>query len=113
MPSTGREWFDQQLTDCEHWPTGSLPPDYWKPLESDLPVLLLAGEEDFITPPHYAERAARTLSGATVLRLPGRGHDDFDPCLGEILQAFVTAGNAEDLDTSCLARDPYPPFQLD
>jgi pimeloyl-ACP methyl ester carboxylesterase len=112
MPSPGAGWFERELADCEAWPAGPLPADYWRPLETDVPVLLLAGEEDFVTPPAYAEAAAERLRNATLLRLPGRGHDDFDPCVGEILQDFVIAGSAQGLDSACLARDAYPPFSV-
>ena len=40
----------------------------------DVPVLVLVGEEDAITPPVEAERMAASLADARLVRIPGAGH---------------------------------------
>ncbi|MEM9464760.1 MAG: alpha/beta hydrolase [Actinomycetota bacterium] len=72
------------------------------PVTSDLPTLLLSGEFDPITPPVYADRAAETLSAATVVTQAGRGHGIWigDECIASIVQAFV-ADPLRTLDASC------------
>ena len=64
------------------------------------------------TPPRYGERVARSLANARHLVLPGRGHNDTDPCVSEMVQAFVAAGGLEGLDTSCLAKTEDLSFAL-
>lgn len=106
MPEAGRRWLARERADCAVWPRGEIPDRFWEPVRSEVPVLLLAGAEDYLTPPAYAERAAAALSDATVVVAPERSHDDLDPCLGAIIQAFLIAGHARGLDTSCLDRTP-------
>lgn len=39
-----------------------------------VPTLVVVGEEDTITPPSDAERMARAIPGARLVRIPGAGH---------------------------------------
>ncbi|HWR51091.1 MAG TPA: alpha/beta hydrolase [Bryobacteraceae bacterium] len=45
-----------------------------RPVKSEIPVLLLAGEYDPVTPPVYAESAARHLRNSHLFVIPGLGH---------------------------------------
>jgi pimeloyl-ACP methyl ester carboxylesterase len=78
-----------QLRWCEGWPEAQLDPGFHRPVRSDVPALLITGELDPTTPPVYAERVARTLTNATVVTLPNRSHNDLDPCLLGMVEAFV------------------------
>ena len=40
---------------CAQWPHSEMPADYWQPIKSDIPVLMLSGAGDPVTPPHWAE----------------------------------------------------------
>ena len=67
------------LSACALWPHGTAPADFAQPLQGPLPVLMLAGEQDPVTPPRYSDAIARTLTNARVLqacrpgaRNPGR-----------------------------------------
>ena len=97
---------------CGEWVRGWLPRDYRAPVRSSVPVLLLTGALDHATPPPYGERVARSLANARHLVMPGRGHNDTDPCVSEIIQAFVTAGRLEGLDASCLSKTEELSFAL-
>lgn len=89
---------------CDEWERGAAPPETDEPVTSDLPVLLLSGTFDPITPPSYAEEAAATLSAATLVEQGGRSHGIWvgDSCIAEIVQRFV-ADPARTLDPSCAA----------
>lgn len=63
------------LRECAAWNVGRAADRVKVPASSAVPVLLLAGSFDAITPPHWAEQAARTLSNARVVTFPGAGHD--------------------------------------
>jgi pimeloyl-ACP methyl ester carboxylesterase len=54
-----------------------LPDAFRAPIVSDVPALLVAGTFDGRTPPPNAEAAARGLSRATVLVIPGASHSLF------------------------------------
>ena len=55
---------------------------------------------------------ARPLTNARNILLPNRGHNDTDPCVSEIITAYVNAGNVNGLDTSCLAKTEDLTFAL-
>jgi hypothetical protein len=64
------------------------------------------GALDHLTPPRYGARVARTLPNAKQLALPQRGHDDTDPCVSSIIEAFVLTGRSTGLDTRCAGVSP-------
>jgi hypothetical protein len=78
---------------------------------SGKPVLLLSGEDDPVTPPANAARAARTLPNSLSLVDPGQGHGNiFRGCVPRIATDFVVAGSVKGLDTACI-KDMKPlPF---
>ncbi|HMF09466.1 MAG TPA: alpha/beta hydrolase [Thermoanaerobaculia bacterium] len=102
----------REVTACREWVRGRLPSDFWAPVESQKPVLILNGSLDHITPPRYGERVARSFPNSRHLVLPERGHNDTDPCVNGIIEAFVTAGRLETLDTRCLAKSGDLTFAL-
>ena len=102
----------REILACGEWPRGWLPEGYGAPVRSDVPALVLTGALDHVTPPRYGEGAARSFANARHLVLPGRGHNDTDPCVAGMVQAFVAAGGLEGLDTSCLAKTADQSFAL-
>jgi hypothetical protein len=58
------------------------------------------------------QKVARSLTNGRHLVLLNRGHNDTDPCVSEIIQAFVTTANLESLNTSCLAKTEDLSFAL-
>jgi pimeloyl-ACP methyl ester carboxylesterase len=102
----------REVLACGEWVRGWLPKDYWAPVPSNVPALILTGALDHATPPHYGERLARSFTNERHLILPSRSHNDTDPCVAEIEQAFVIAGRLEGLDTSCLATTTDLSFAL-
>ncbi len=102
----------REVLACGEWTRGWLPKDFRAPVQSKAPALILSGALDHVTPPRYGERVAQSLTNARHLVLPNRGHNDTDPCVSEIIQAFVTAGGLEGLDASCLAKTKDLSFAL-
>jgi len=108
----GAYTVDTLQKSCRAWPRGVMAPDFKRAVVSDKPVLLLSGEDDPITPPANAERAAKTLSNSLSLVVPGQGHGNvFRGCLPRIAAEFVDAASVKGLDTACVkdAR-PFPFF---
>ena len=97
---------------CREWPRSAPPAGYWTPVSSPVPALVMTGALDAITPPRYGAHVATTLANARVLVLPGRSHNDADDCVTGIVSAFVEAGGAQGLDTSCLEKTPPQSFAL-
>ena len=76
---------------CALWDVPASPPPA-APVASDLPVVLLSGRFDPITPPEFAEQAAEHLPNAVVVVLDGRSHGVWgaDECAGGIVDEFAS-----------------------
>jgi pimeloyl-ACP methyl ester carboxylesterase len=106
------EWFDEEWRECEIWGSGSVPDEFWTPVESDVPVLLLTGSEDYITPLAYAEEVAGHLPNASVRVVPQRGHDDIDPCVAGLIENFLIQGRDTNPGLGCPEDTGPLPFEL-
>ena len=96
---------------CNVWPHGEVPADFHQPVVSDVPVLLMSGERDPVTPPHYAAQTAETFSNSLNLVARGQAHSVMkNTCLREITTAFIEKGSVEGLDTSCVEKILPAPF---
>jgi len=98
---------------CGVWPRGPVPPGFNEPVTADVPVLLLSGELDPVTPPEYAEAVAAHFPRAMHLVAPGQGHIVATRgCMGDLVSRFVADGDFDDLETACMARMEQTPFFL-
>ena len=101
-------------TICSIWPQGPLDDGFHQPLASDIPVLLLSGSADPITPPRYAELAAVDMRNARHLVGAQQGHGQIAAgCMPGIIAEFVTSADPVDLDVSCMDDAFVMPFFLD
>lgn len=106
--------FDAMDAMCSVWPAGPIDDDFKAPVTTDLPVLLLSGEADPITPPEYAELAAVNLGNARHLVGQKQGHGMAPRgCMPDILGRFVASASVDDLQTECLDQLHAMPFFLD
>ena len=98
---------------CSIWPQGPMDEDLLTPLATDIPVLLLSGDADPITPPRYAELAAVDLEKAWLLTGTNQGHGlGAVGCMPRIIGDFVTAMALEDGVADCLGDAFAMPFFL-
>ncbi|NLB58031.1 MAG: alpha/beta hydrolase [Gammaproteobacteria bacterium] len=97
---------------CEAWPAGTPRAGHAEPLESDVPVLLLSGELDPVTPPEYAERVLAGLPNGRHLVLDGQSHGTLVVgCMPRLVARFIESADAGALDAACLDDvRPVPPF---
>lgn len=99
---------------CEAWPHGTRAADFKDPVVSDVPVLLLSGEYDPVTPPRYAAQVAKTLSRSRHLVAKGQGHTPMaQGCMPRLLQQFVETLDPAGLEAGCLDVLGDTPFFLD
>lgn len=109
----GRALVDDFVRACGHWPRAALPPDYYEPVRSSTPVLILSGGLDPATPPRYGKAVAATLPNARHLVAPNVAHGvSSHGCAPRLIERFIRRGDAEGLDGGCLARMPRPLFVL-
>ncbi|MFK7957467.1 MAG: alpha/beta fold hydrolase [Lysobacterales bacterium] len=90
---------------CRDWPRGVMDDDFKQPLTSDLPVLVLSGEFDPVTPPRNGALAAESLSNQLTVVAPGQGHGvAMRGCMPRMLATFVDAADPEAVDAECVNR---------
>jgi len=106
--------LDSLAAICSVWPKGPLDDEFKLPVQSDVPVLLLSGEADPITPPRYAEMAAVNLDNALLLTGKRQGHGQAPRgCMPKIIAEFVESTDLGSLQTDCFERVFAMPFFLD
>ena len=108
----GNEMIDALKAQCAAWPHGQRPADFHEPLKSDLPILVLEGEFDPVTPPRYGEQVVKNLSRGRLLILRGQGHNEIPVgCMPKLMARFIDTADAKSLDAHCLDKlTPPPPF---
>jgi pimeloyl-ACP methyl ester carboxylesterase len=107
----GAEQVDSLQSVCAQWPRGPLDADLYSPLKSDIPVLLLSGGNDPVTPPANGERTKTGLTNSLHLVLPDLGHGQIGaPCMDRVMADFLRLGTVNALDASCTKRAKPTPF---
>lgn len=99
------------FSDCVEWNVPKADDRVHEPARTDIPVLLLAGSLDAITPPSWADLAASTLPNARVVRIPGAGHGVMiwsPECAVTVMHNFLNQPTG--FDDSCVAGLTVPPF---
>lgn len=109
----GTDFIDALPAICRGWPRGKVDGDFYAPLVSAVPSLLLSGTLDPVTPPADADRVALNLKNSRHLILKNSGHGQFGlPCMDRVLADFYAEINPKELDTSCLDRRMQAPFWI-
>jgi hypothetical protein len=98
---------------CAHWPRGDVPAGFYTIPRSAVPVLLLSGGLDPVTPPRHADRVARALGPqARSVLVANNGHGTAAlPCMRDALFHYIDAATdaqAQAVDMGCAAKMPRP-----
>ena len=96
---------------CRRWDVEAIGPAADRPVESDVPTLVLTGRFDPITPPAFGAQAARTLRPSYLFTFPHAGHGVFhsDPCADQIVAAFLDNPEIRP-DDACVVGEGPPRF---
>lgn len=106
--------LDSIHTMCSVWPKGVLDDNLRTPLATDLPVLLLSGTADPITPPHFAEMAATGLSNSWHIIGEDQGHGlAAVGCMPRVIGEFVESATLADGAADCMDDAFVMPFFID
>ncbi len=99
---------------CSVWPQGPVDDDFKVPLSNGIPTLLLSGSADPITPPAYADVAARDLRRAWLLTQQHQGHGQLPVgCLPRLFDKFVSLASLDGVDLRCREKAFVMPFFVD
>ena len=98
------------LAACREWPRADVPPGYYDPFASDVPVLILSGELDAATPARFGATAARSLPNSRQIVIRNAAHAYWYDCMQNLVAEFISKGSARELDVSCAPQLRRPPF---
>jgi pimeloyl-ACP methyl ester carboxylesterase len=97
----------QQREACALWPRAEISGDYARPVRSTVPVLILTGEWDPVTPPSNGDAAAKYLPNSLHVIVPHGAHGfgglDGLQCIDNLLNSFISGGTVKNLDTACVS----------
>lgn len=104
----------RDLAACDGWPRPSVPTDFYAPVVSDKPVLILSGGLDPVTPPSAGDQVATTLSHSRHIVASGYGHIvSPHACAPRLIEKFIEAAGFATLPQSCIdyfATSARPPL---
>jgi pimeloyl-ACP methyl ester carboxylesterase len=108
----GNSMIDVIKAQCSVWPHSKRAADFREPLKGNVPVLLLSGEFDPVTPPRYGDAVVKFLPNGRHIVVKGQGHNVMPVgCGPKIFARFIDSADAKNLDTKCLDTLAYvPPF---
>jgi pimeloyl-ACP methyl ester carboxylesterase len=107
----GTSFFDTRMKPCEFWPKGAVTEDFYRPVVSSKPVLILSGADDPITPPSWGDHVAQYLKNSKHIVVPGAGHGSTARgCVPQLIGKFLDQATVRDLDPACLQSQHRPPF---
>jgi pimeloyl-ACP methyl ester carboxylesterase len=96
---------------CQAWgPTVGVSKDFYAPVRSKVPTLLISGVLDPATPPETAQQAARDLVNSRLITVKQGTHGTGSPCIDGLIAEFVKQGSTAGLDASCADQIHLPPF---
>jgi pimeloyl-ACP methyl ester carboxylesterase len=96
---------------CSEWPKAKVAASFLDPVKSEVPVLLVSGALDPVTPPWLAETVAKTLSRSRLVVIPNATHNSYE-CVENLVAEFIDKGTVEGLDASCVEKIQRPPFTI-
>ena len=109
----GRQVAASYAQACARWPRGEAPEWLFEPVRSGVPVLILSGALDPVTPPAFGERVLATLSNARHVVAPGLSHGltarDYT---AKVVAHFIDKPLPGALDVACIEATARPPFFL-
>jgi pimeloyl-ACP methyl ester carboxylesterase len=98
---------------CAIWPKTNLPADYYLPLKTDIPALLLSGEFDPVTPVSWAELVNQHLTDSLSLLAPGGHHIvSTEGCVPQLIAQFYERASTDNLKTDCVQNILPLPMDL-
>ena len=96
----------QQREACALWPRATVPSDYSAPVRSAVPVLIVTGEWDPVTPPKNGDYVGRYFTNSLHIVVPSGGHGLYGlqglECIDRLATQFIEEGTTKNLDQSCV-----------
>jgi pimeloyl-ACP methyl ester carboxylesterase len=98
----------RQMAACQVWAPGRAPRVVIP--SANVPVLIITGDRDPVTPSHWAELLQSHLPRTRTIILANNGHTEGSDCALALEIGFFDAGSFDHLDASCAKTIPRQPF---
>jgi pimeloyl-ACP methyl ester carboxylesterase len=98
----GSHLIDSYRAACRQWPHATLDASFWQPVRSELPVLVLSGEHDPVTPPSRGAAVAQRFRNSLHVVVAGAGHGVGGRCIDAMIQTLIDTADVTQLDPSCV-----------
>jgi pimeloyl-ACP methyl ester carboxylesterase len=95
---------------CRQWPQASIPADFYNPIRSEVPALIISGSLDPATPPETTTQIVRDFKNSRVVVIRQGTHGTGSPCIDGMISDFVAKGSSTGLDASCADQIHLPEF---
>jgi len=106
--------IDAQRTACKQWNAPKVDATRGIGSYPQVPILLLSGDMDYVTPTAWAREVAAHDPKARVVVIPALGHfpDGLSDmgCYDQVIADFLARGDATNLDITCIAGMKPGPF---
>ena len=90
---------------CSFWPKADLPEEYFLPVKSDTPALLLSGGFDPVTPMGWAEEVAKQLPNSRSLLAKGGHHIvSYQGCIPQLIAQFIERASTDNIRMDCVDK---------
>lgn len=99
-------WHRQLARACELWPDVPVAKHIGQPLRSNVPVLIVSGGYDPVTPPRMGEALAKTLPNSRHVVVDNGSHSfaGMDGCVDVFMSAFVVDPDPRKVDATCVEK---------
>ena len=98
---------------CKAWARGKVSDEFFQPVASNSPVLIVSGEVDPTLPPRWGASIATSLPNSRHIIIPGIAHGpSFPGCVQDLVALFVAEGTGAALDLSCVQTIRRPDFTV-
>ncbi len=110
----GTDMAELYNVQCQVWPKGPRNANFFDPLKSDVPTMIVSGEFDPVTPARYGEQVIKNLSNAVHVVAPKQGHGNiFRGCIAKLAGEFMIDLKPKTMQTECVKKIRPAPFFLD
>ena len=98
---------------CKLWPTKKIPEKITQHVKSTVPILVLSGRLDPVTPPHLGQEVADNFINSKHIIAYNNSHISSGySCMPAILNKFFADLDVKNIDTKCLDHVKLPPFAV-
>jgi pimeloyl-ACP methyl ester carboxylesterase len=94
---------DEYRTACRLWPKAIVAADFRTPVTARVPVLLVSGKYDPVTPPELADRVAKSLPLSRHIVVPTSGHGSAAACPRPAVLYVLKTGSFDGMPEVCRA----------